>query len=237
MSTKRGSTHILMLAVISWLATSTMLAQVGVTPAASGQPIAADQKGEPNFAERNPRYHVVNGDVLELTFEFSPEFNQQVTVQPDGYITLRDIGDVAVSGQTVPQLTNTLQTAYSKILYQPAISVVLKDFEKPYFVAGGQVVHPGKYDLRGPTTLMQAITMAGGFTDKSKHSEVLLFRRASDQWTEARVFDLKKMLGAKSLAEDPHLEPGDMLFVPQNVISKLARFIPNTSVGYYFTKF
>jgi polysaccharide export outer membrane protein len=207
------------------------------TEVVSDKSVMAEQKSKSSFANRIKRYHIVNGDVLELSFEFSPEFNQVVTVQPDGYITLRDIGDVRVAGQTVPELTSSLQAAYSKILYQPTISIALKDFERPYFVAGGQLARPGKYDLRGATTLVQAITMAGGFTEKSKHSQVLLFRRVSDQWTEARVFDLKKMLHQQNLAEDPYLEPGDMLFVPQNTISKIARYIPHTSVGTYVNPF
>ncbi|MGC2098411.1 MAG: polysaccharide biosynthesis/export family protein, partial [Candidatus Sulfotelmatobacter sp.] len=117
----------------------------------------------PSFQQRYPRYKLEFGDQFDVSFELSPEFNQNVTVQPDGYITLRGAGDVHVAGQTVPQLTETLKQAYSKILKDPVISVVLKDFEKPYFIADGQVGKPGKYELRGETTLTQGIAIAGGF--------------------------------------------------------------------------
>ena len=66
---------------------------------------------------------------------------------------LRGIGDVHVAERDGAQLTATLRTAYEKILHDPLISVTLKDFEKPYFIADGQVGRPGKYDLRGTTTL------------------------------------------------------------------------------------
>ena len=191
------------------------------------------QKADVGFNERAPRYHLQEGDTFAVHFEFSPEFDQEITVQPDGYVALRGVGDVHVAGQTVPQLSSTLQSAYEKILHQPSISIVLKDFEKPYFIAGGQVGHPGKYTLHGETTLTQAIQMAGGFTPKSKHSQVLLFRRVSDTWTEARVLDVKKMLNEKKLPEDPFLRTGDMIFGPQNRISKIDRFIPNSGVGVY----
>ena len=79
------------------------------------------------------------------------------------------------------------------------ISVDPKDFEKPYFVVGGQVGKPGKFDLRGDITLTEAIAMAGGFTDAAKHSQVLLFRRVSDQWTEAKIINVKKMLSSQKL--------------------------------------
>lgn len=193
------------------------------------------QTPPPGFQERYPRYQVIPGDTMDLVFEFSPEFNQTVTVEPDGYISLRGVGDIHVSSETVPQLTSTLQNAYSKILNKPAISVLLKDFEKPYFIATGQVGHPGKYTLHGETTVTEGLAMAGGLTDKSKHSHVVLFRRVSSEWTEARVLDVKKMLKSQNLSEDYVLRPGDMIYVPQNTMSKIARFIPTSSMNTYIS--
>jgi polysaccharide export outer membrane protein len=183
------------------------------------------------FPERYPRYKLQAGDTFDLSFELNPEFNQTAVVQPDGFITLRGIGDLQVKGQTVPELTATLRSAYSKILNDPLISVILKDFEKPYFVADGQIARPGKYDLRGDITLTQAIAMAGGFTDSSKHSQVLLFRKASEGWYSAKIINVKKMQIAGNLHEDPQLHPGDMLFVPKNAFSKIKPFLPSSSVG------
>ena len=126
---------------------------------------------QPQFQDRNARYKIEPGDSFDITFDLSPEFNQTgVAVQPDGFVTLHGVGDMKVQGQTVPQLTATLRKAYSSILNDPVISVVLKDFQKPYFIADGQVARPGKYDLRGDTTLTEAIAMAGGFLDSAKHS-------------------------------------------------------------------
>jgi polysaccharide export outer membrane protein len=187
------------------------------------------------FQSRASRYKIAPGDSFDLNFELSPEFNQSgVAVQPDGFVTLRGIGDIQVKGQTVPELTQTLRTAYGKILNDPIISVSLKDFEKPYFVADGQVGKPGKYDLRGEVTLTQAIAIAGGFTDASRHSQVLLFRRVSDQWMEAKIINVKKMEKAGNLKEDPTLHPGDMLFVPKNTMSKIDKFFPSASMGTFF---
>jgi polysaccharide export outer membrane protein len=95
------------------------------------------------------------------------------------------------------------------------------------------VSRPGKYTLHGETTVTEGLAMAGGLTDKSKHSHVVLFRRVSSEWTEAKVMDVKKMLKAGDLSEDFVLHPGDMIYVPQNTISKIARFIPTSSVNTY----
>ncbi len=210
------------------------------SPASSLQPGNVDRAANPTSDEnnselhkRNWRYTINPSDVLELSFQLTPEFNQTVTVQPDGYITLREVGDLQAAGQTLPALTESIKAAYSKILHDPVISVDPKDFEKPYFVVGGQVGKPGKFDWRGDVTLTQAIAIAGGFTDASKHSQVLLFRRVSDHWTEAKIINVKKMLSSGNLQEDPELKPGDMLFVPKNAFSKIKPFLPTTSAGVF----
>jgi len=185
----------------------------------------------PQMVERYPRYLVQKSDVMDLGFTFSPEFNQTVTVQPDGFITLKDVGDLHVEGLSVPELIQKVRTAYSRTLANPEITVILKDFERPYFIANGQLNKPGKYDLRGDTTLTQAIAIAGGFNESSKHSQVVLYRKVSSGWLQAKLLDVKKMLNDRDLREDVHLQNGDMIFVPQNTMSKIRKFIPNTGLG------
>ena len=60
---------------------------------------------------------------------------------------------------------------------------------------------------------------------------MLLFRRISDQWTSAKIFNVKKMEKDGNLSEDPILHPGDMLFVPKNQLSKIRPFLPTSSLG------
>ena len=81
-----------------------------------------------------PRYLLRPGDTLQLQYRLTPEFNQTVVVQPDGYVTLKGVGSVFVQGQTVPELTETLKAAYAKILHDPVITVAPRDLEKPYFL-------------------------------------------------------------------------------------------------------
>jgi len=186
----------------------------------------------PQFQQRDPRYKIAASDSFDLTFPLTPEFNQlAVTVQPDGFVTLSEIGDVKVQGLTIPELTDIIRRAYGHILRDPIISIVLKDFNKPYFIADGQVARPGKYDLRAETTLTQAIAIAGGFTESAKHSQVVLFRRVSPEWVSASVFDVKKMEAKRDLREDPYLHPGDTLFIPKNKLSKIKPFLPSTGMG------
>jgi polysaccharide export outer membrane protein len=199
----------------------------GVTYSASAQDVS-----RPALQKRDGRYQLQPGDSFNISFPFTPEFNQpDVPVQPDGYATLQALGEIPAAGKTLPELQELVQTAYAKIVSPQVITVVLKNFEKPYFLVGGEVERPGKFDLRGDTTVTQAVAIAGGFRDTAKHSQVLLFRRISDQWMEAKKLDLKKMLKAGNLSEDLHLRPGDMIYVPKNAISKIRPYLPVPSVG------
>ncbi|HEY2384473.1 MAG TPA: polysaccharide biosynthesis/export family protein [Terriglobia bacterium] len=190
---------------------------------------------EPGFQQRHPRYRIEIGDVVAFTFTFTPDYNQTVTVQPDGYITLREAGDIQVLDKTTQEVVDIVRSAYGKVLHEPEITIELKDFEKPYFVVGGEVQHPGKFDLRGDTTVVQAVTLAGGLNDRALNSQILLFRRVSKDLVEVKKVDMKHMVNSGNLSEDMHLQPGDMILVPRNKMSKISRFIPFPSLGMYFS--
>ncbi|PYT32040.1 MAG: hypothetical protein DMG58_10945 [Acidobacteria bacterium] len=140
---------------------------------------------------------------------------------------------IYVQGKTIPELTEAIAAAYTNILQNPVITVVLREFEKPHFIVGGKVDKPGKYELRADTTVSEAVAIAGSLTEKAKHSEVLLFRRVSDDWMEVRKVDLKSIYKGE-IREDIHLRPGDMIYVPQNRISKIKPFIPVANMSTYF---
>jgi polysaccharide export outer membrane protein len=206
------------------------MGSAGTTAGKSGK---ADGMGNPELGGGRPLYRLNRSDVVALSFTLAPEFDQTVTVQPDGFVFLKDAGSVLARGLTLEEFRLAVSRAYTGYLHDPEVAVALKDFERPYFVAGGEVGHPGKYELRTDTSIMEAVQIAGGFTHEAKHSQVVLFRRVNDEIVEARLFNLKQMLKEKSLSEAPNLKPGDLVFVPQNSISKIERFLTKPSMSMY----
>jgi len=202
-------------------------ATVIVTLLAGGPAVLAEQ-GEP--ASVDSRYRVRQGDSFDLIFPFVPSFNRTVTVQPDGYITLPMVGEIPVEGQTVPQLEATLRECYAGILRDPVITVALKDFEKPYFIASGEVERPGKYELRGETTVAQALAMAGGLKDRAKRSRILLFSGTTTGGVNVRELDFKRIVNGGRLERDVKLSAGDMVFVPKSRVPAASAFIPVLSI-------
>jgi polysaccharide export outer membrane protein len=200
----------------------------------TSNPGQADGKGDPALGgERHPLYRLAKSDTVEVNFTFSPEFNQSLTIQPDGFVALKGAGLLLAEGLTVVDLQSAITQAYRVFLHDPEITVTLKEFERPYFLASGEVSHPGKYELRGDLTATEAVAIAGGFTQQARHSQVVLFRRISLDVAEAHLIDVKKMLNSHTLREDWHLQPGDFIYVPQSRISKIRKFVPSSSMNGY----
>jgi polysaccharide export outer membrane protein len=197
-------------------------------------PAVVRSQGQAQSATDGARYQVRSGDVLDFEYRQTPELNQSAPVQTDGYISLRMLGDFKVAGLTLDEIRRVVLDAAEKRLKSPEVFVLLKEYERPYFIAGGEVGTPGRFDLRGPTTLMQAIFIAGGLRPNTSKTEVLLFRRIDEEWAEVQSFDLKSMVRAGQEPQDPLLRSGDLLLVPQSQTSKVERFVKWTSIGIFF---
>jgi len=191
-----------------------------------------------SFSEHDPRYRLQPSDVLEIHYRYTPEFDQTVTVQPDGFVTLQIVGDLKLQALTVEQAKAAILEKASLRLKDPEVTLVLKDFEKPYFVVGGEVANPGRFEMRGTITAVQAIAMAGGFkTASAKHSQVILFRRVGPDLANTQILNLKAALSTSAKEPLSDLRSGDLLFVPQNQISKIERVIKLANVGAYINPF
>ena len=221
---------IVKLSILMLTASAVVMAQA---PARSTSKVGSNDR--PELQQREATYRIQPGDTFDLDFALTPEFNQTVSVMPDGYVSLRGVMPVAVSGQTIAEAVAAITKAYAHVLSQPRIAILLKDFAKPSVYVAGSVARPGKYEMREPTTVFEAITMAGGFLDSAKHSQVILFRDAGNNMLSARLINVKEMLKEADMREDVELRPGDMVYVPQNMLSKIAPYIPRPGIGVYGT--
>jgi polysaccharide biosynthesis/export protein len=200
------------------------------------RPSGSVSSDRPIFAERDPRYRLQPTDVVEVHYRYTPEFDQTVVIQPDGFVNLQIIGDLKLQGLTLEQVKAAILEKASRRLKDPEITLVLKDFEKPYFVVGGEVGNPGKFEMRGQVTALQAIAMAGGFkTASAKHSQVILFRRVGPDLAKTEILNLKAAMSPTATEPLADLRPGDLLVVPQNRVSKIERFVKWANVGLYRT--
>lgn len=187
---------------------------------------------ETGFAGRDPEYRLQPNDTIEVQYRYTPEYNTTAAIQPDGSIALPVTGSVKVAGMTPRTAAQAIAAKASERLRDPEVSVLLKDFVKPYFTLAGEIVKPGRYDLRGNVTVIEALAQGGWLTRESaRHSQILLVRRKDEEWGEIRVFNLKAAADRGRFQEDMTVRPGDMIYVPQNFLSKLDRYFRWTTLA------
>lgn len=184
-------------------------------------------RNTPALQERNPRYQVMPSDILTVSFPLIPELQTvSVTVQPDGFITLPNgVGTMYIKGDTIPQIVEIMTKAYSTTMHNPIVAVDVSNFQAPLFTVNGQVGKPGQYPLRIDTTVSEGIAVAGGFSSTAK-TQVFLFHRVSTDWVEVKRINIKQLLNGHNVNEDPHLQAGDMIFVPDKFISNFRKYLP-----------
>ena len=178
-----------------------------------------------------PEYHLRQSDVLEVKFRYTPEFNQLVTINPDGRITLEATGTFIAADLTIEEFKARVKTLATARLVEPEVSVVLKEFQKPSVMVEGEVTTPGRVELRSNLSALDAIAMAGGFKQSAKQSKVLLLRDDPNSPGSTRVLDLRALVSKNKLEEAPQLRPGDIIYVTQNSLSKVERLAHMGSFG------
>jgi polysaccharide biosynthesis/export protein len=169
------------------------------------------------------RYTLLPGDKLDVKFRLTPEFDQSVIVQPDGFVQLDVAGDVKVAALTVEDAEKAIASSASKRLNDPEVSISLVTFQKPYYVVAGEVAKPGRFDMSDDTTAMQALLMAGGPTADGKVSEIIVFRRINGTNAQVKLLDLRNIKKTSDLERDCQLQPGDMLYVTRNWIARVTQ--------------
>jgi polysaccharide export outer membrane protein len=179
----------------------------------------------PALQTRDQAYRLQPGDSVEIQYRYTPEFNAKAVVQPDGDITLPITGAVRIGGLSVPEARAAITAKAGERLRDPELNLLVTDFVKPSFTVAGEVSRPGRYDLRGAVSAIDAVAISGGLKDSSKHSQVLLVRRINDEFADVRVLNLKELMRADKVQEDVRIQSGDLIIVPQNALSKVERVV------------
>lgn len=189
-------------------------------------------------------YTINVGDKLSVKLFYNPELNQDAVVRPDGRITLQLVNEVKVVGMTPAKLSEMLAENYAKYLAQaPEISVIVSTFAGHRVFVGGQVGGVGVKELLGPTTVTQAIILAGGFKDDGDRHKVILVRKGEDNRPMYMCLDIENAIEGKDPSQDIYVQAYDIIVVPRTAIGDVdvwvAQYIggvigPFTGFGYYF---
>jgi len=182
---------------------------------ARGQAVAPPATGPAAATiEVSPDYVIGPTDVLNIVFWGDRDLSSEATVRPDGKITLPLLNDVVAAGQTPEQLRRRLADAAKRFLKEPpVVTVVVRQVNNNRAFITGQVSNPGPYVLSGPTTVLQLIAMAGGFTEFADKKHILITRIESGA-QRAYTFNYDDVVKRRDLSQNLILKAGDTVVVP-----------------------
>lgn len=158
-----------------------------------------------------PDFVIGPEDVLGVLFWREPEISGDVTVRPDGMITLPLVGDIKAAGRRPEALRDEIQLAAAKYLTEPNATVLMRQINSRKVYITGEIKAPGHYPLTAPRTVMQLIALAGGPTEFAKKEEISILREGR---TQAFKFNYKEIEKGKKLEQNIQLQPGDTVIVP-----------------------
>ncbi len=159
-------------------------------------------------------YTIGPDDVLGVLFWREKDLSvEQVTVRPDGMITLPLVNDIKAAGLTPEQLRDEVMKAANRFVEDPNATIVVRQINSRRFYVTGQVGKPGTYALLSNTTILQALALAGGLAEYAKGNDIVLMRTENGK-TKTFPFRYKDVIKGKNLEQNIELRPGDTLVVP-----------------------
>jgi polysaccharide export outer membrane protein len=176
----------------------------GGNEAAAPRPVA-----DPNSAD----YVIGIEDVIQITVWKNADLSVTVPVRPDGKISLPLIDDVQAAGLHPLELKGELTRRWKSFLSAPEVSVIVKEVNSFKIFMVGQVVRQGELQLKGPTRLLQAISLAGGLTTFADKSKIVVLRESGGVESR-REINFKNVVSGKRPEENILLLPGDTVVVP-----------------------
>ena len=159
-------------------------------------------------------YVIGPGDVLQITVWKNDTLSRTVPVRPDGKISMPLLHDVQASGLTVMQLRDKISTALGEFMPNPEVAVSVNDVRSLRVSILGEVAKPGVLELRGQTTILEAIAMAGGFKDFASPSKITILRTEENGKTKRIRFNYNRAVANGGDEENVVLRSGDVVVVP-----------------------
>lgn len=160
-----------------------------------------------------PDYVIGPDDQLAILFWRDKDISGDVTVRPDGKISLPLLNDIQAAGLTPDQLREKIVDEAKRYIDDPNATVVVKGINSLKVFITGQVAKPGPYPLTSPTTVLQLISTAGGLNEYAKEKGIMIMRTENGRQT-AMHFNYKDVVRGKNLKQNILLKPGDTVIVP-----------------------
>lgn len=178
-----------------------------------GVPRSEDQMAQVQESTISEEYILGAEDLIEILVWRNEALSRTVSIRPDGKISLPIIGDLQAAGLTATQLRDSIKEHLQEYKETPEVSVIIREVNSLAVFILGEVARPGKLQLRSETTLLQALSLSGGFTQYADPDNILLLRREKGAETRIRV-RYKDIISGRNPDGNVLLRRGDTILVP-----------------------
>lgn len=168
------------------------------------------------------------GDKIEIIVYRHDDLKTTVQIDTSGKITYPLVGDIQAGGLSVFQLRDKIRDGLSKYIIDPQVSVGVTAVQSQKVIVLGEVNNPGLFSLEVPRTTLEAISMAGGFTQDAKQKNVLLIRGGLEK-PDIMTINFDRVLSGYDMAQNVSLQNGDIIYVPATFIANVTRFFDHLS--------
>lgn len=159
-------------------------------------------------------YKIGVDDVLTVNVWHEPDLSRNITVRPDGKISLPLVGDIKASGKTPPELQTELRTDLAQFIKDPELTVIVAEIRSRRVNIIGQVFHPGTFAITQQMGVLDAIAEAGGLKEFAKQKQIYVLRETSAGKRIRLNYDYRDVLKGKNNAQDILLQANDTVVVP-----------------------
>lgn len=186
-------------------------------------------------AEVIPEYQLGFNDIIEIKFFNTPDFNETITVRPDGKISLQKIEELQVTGMTPSQLDSLITEKYKEFIKDPEITVIVREFGGYQVYVLGEVNSPGMFPLQRNMSILHALSTAGGAKNGAQLGNVMVLRQKGKNKFEALKIDVKKLLNSDNkedvIQNNLAIKPYDIVYVPKTFVADAATFLTQVYAG------
>lgn len=158
-------------------------------------------------------YRIGFDDVLDIVVWNNAELSRVVPVRPDGMISLPLLNDVPAAGLTTMEVRGLLVSRLAEFMATPEVSVIVKEVRSSKVTVIGEVKTPGRYEIKGRSTVMDILAAAGPFTNFAALNRIFVLRGSGSE-TQRLSFDYKEAVSRRGKQDNFALEPGDIIVVP-----------------------
>jgi polysaccharide export outer membrane protein len=158
-------------------------------------------------------YRLGPDDIIQVFVWKEPDLSTDVVIRPDGKVSLPLIGELPANGKTSLQLQNEIVvTMLSEFVSKPMVNVIVKEVNSAKVSVLGEVKNPGMYKIGNRATLLDAVAMAGGFTEYAKRDKIIVIRGTNGETQQRLRLDVDKLLKNDS-SDLFYILPHDKVYV------------------------